>query len=133
MGKANRSIEDSFGYVEMSGRTTDKAFKTAAKAIQEILAEGQVSKEVARLTKNLGRKVGGDRGAVCLDLLTSVAVLNFKSKAVKAQFEIFMLATVNLCEKEATMARKAGSWGWNNGVKLTASKSSVYRPAHSES
>lgn len=135
MEKANRPIEDSFGYVEMPGRTTNKAFKTAAKAIREILAEGQVSKEVARLTRNLGRggKSGGDRGAVCLDLLTSVAVLNFKSKAVKAQFEIFMLATANLCEKEATMARKGGSWGWNNGVKLAGSKSSVYCPAHSES
>lgn len=135
MEKANRRIEDSFGYVEMSGRATDKAFKTAAKAIREILAEGQVSKEVARLIRNLGRggKSGAGREAVCLDFLTSVAVLNFKSKAVKAQFEFFMLATANLCEKEATMARKEGSWGWNNGVKLTGLKSSVYCPAHSES
>ncbi|MEG3842973.1 hypothetical protein [Microcoleus sp. herbarium14] len=135
MENANRPIEKSFGYVEMSGRATDKAFKTAAKAIREVLAGGQVSKEVARFTKKQGRgeKSGADRGAVCLNFLTSVAFLNFKSKAVKAQFEIFMLATANLCEKEATMARKGGSYGWNNGVKLTGSKSSVYCPAHSES
>lgn len=121
--KANGEIEASFGYVQVSGRKADTALKLVAKAIRE----GLTPKELTRL-QNLGR---GGRESNSLGLLIVSAYQNFKSKAVKAQFELFLLATANLCEKEATMARKRGSWGWNNGVKLTGSKSSVYHPVHS--
>jgi hypothetical protein len=127
MERANWSIELSFGYVEISGRNVDKALKLKAKSIRE----GLTQRESARLHKL--SKGDGYHRSCSASLLALAVAQNFKNKAVMAQFELFMSATANLCEKEATMARKNGCWGWNNGVKLTGSKSSGYCPAHSES
>jgi hypothetical protein len=122
MENANWQVELSCDYVEVSGRNVDTALKLRAKAIKE----GLTQKEVLRLQ----RVTQNSPSSNCLSLLVLTAQ-KINNKAITAQFEIFMLAMANLCEKEATMARKEGSWGWNNGVKLTGSKSSVYCPVHS--
>ena len=127
MEQGNRPIQLSFDYVEISGRDVDAALKLKSKLIKS----GLTKKESIRL-ENLTKK-NSCHNIMSLELLTYALAQNFGDKAINAQFQIFRLATANLCEKEATMARKGGSWGWNNGVKLAGSKSSGYCPAHSES
>jgi hypothetical protein len=121
----NWSIELSCGYVRIPGRKIDTALKLQAKSIKK----GLTKKEALRLQRLLtehGHK------AVSLELLILMMARYCDSKAVTAQFGHFMLATANLYEKEATMARKSGSWGWDNGVKLTGTKDGVYVPVISE-
>lgn len=125
--KENGSIELSFGYVEISGRKVDEALKLKAKSIKE----GLTQKELRRL-RNLA-KGNGYRDSHFMNLLSFMVLKNLKSRAVVAQFELFSLASANLWEKEATMARKNGCWGWNNGVKIAGSQTSVYTPVLSES
>jgi hypothetical protein len=125
--KENGNVELSFGYVEISGRKVDEALKLKAKSIKE----GLTQKELKRL-RNLA-KGNGYRDSHFMSLLLLTVAKNFNSKAVIAQFELFNLASAHLWEKEATMARKNGCWGWNNGVKITGSQTSVYTPVSSES
>ena len=127
MEKENGNIELSFGYVEISGRKVDQALKLKAKSIKE----GLTQKELKRL-HNLA-KGNGYYESHSMSLLLFMASKNLKSRAVMAQFELFSLALANLWEKEATMARKNGGWGWNHGVKITGSQTSIYTPASSES
>jgi len=123
--RANWSIELSCGYVQIPGRKIDTALKLQAKSIKKGLTQKEALR-LQRLSTEHGRK------AVSLELLTLMMVRYCDSKAVMAQFEHFMLATANLYEKEATMARKSGSWGWDNGVKLTGTEDGVYIPVISE-
>jgi hypothetical protein len=127
MEKENGNIELSFGYVEISGRKVDEALKLKAKSVKQGLSQ----KELRRLC-NLA-KGNGYRNSHFMSLLSFMVFKNLKSRAVMAQFELFNLAAANLWEKEATMARKNGCWGWNNGVKITGSQTSVYAPIFSES
>lgn len=118
-------IELSCGYVRIPGRKIDTALKLQAKSIKK----GLTKKEALRLQRLLtehGHKT------VSLELLILMMARYCDSKVVTAQFGHFMLATANLYEKEATMARKSGSWGWDNGVKLTGTKDGVYVPVISE-
>jgi hypothetical protein len=124
MEKANWQIEISCDYVEVSGRNVDTALKLQAKAIKKGLTQKEALR-LQRLTLNSSKSKFSS-------LLRIMMALNFNNKAVKGQFELFMLATANLCEKEATMARKGGSYGWDNGVKLTGTGSGVYVPIVSE-
>ena len=126
MEEANGKIELSFGYVEIPGRKVDEALKLKAKSIKE----GLTKKEHTRL-RNLA-KGNGYRESHFMSLLLFMVAKNLKSKAVIAQFEHFNLAIANLCQKEATIARKNGGWGWNNGVKITGTKNNVYAPSLSE-
>jgi hypothetical protein len=123
----NGKLELSFGYVEISGRKIDKALKLKAKSIKEGFL---TQKEVKRL-RNLA-KGNGYRDSRSMTLLYFMVARNLRNRAVTAQFELFTLAAANLWEKEATMARKNGCWGWNNGVKITGSQTSVYTPVSSE-
>ena len=121
----NWSIELSCGYVQIPGRKIDTALKLQAKSIKK----GLTKKEALRLQRLLtehGHKT------VSLELLILMMARYCDSKVVTAQFGHFMLATANLYEKEATMARKSGSWGWDNGVKLTGTENGVYVPVPSE-
>jgi hypothetical protein len=127
MEKENGNIELSFGYVEISGRKVDEALKLKAKSVKQGLSQ----KELRRLC-NLA-KGNGYRNSHFMSLLSFMVFKNLKSRAVMAQFELFNLAAANLWEKEATMARKNGCWGWNNGVKIAGSQTSVYTPVFSES
>ena len=127
MEKENGSIELSFGYVEISGRKVDEALKLKAKSIKE----GLTQKELRRLG-NLA-KGNGYRNSHFMSLLSFMVLKNLKNRVVMAQFKLFSLASANLWEKEATMARKNGCWGWNNGVKIAGSQTSVYTPISSES
>jgi hypothetical protein len=121
----NWSIELSCSYVQIPGRKIDSALKLQAKSIKKGLTQKEALR-LQRLLTEYGRK------AVSLELLVLMMARYCDSKAVMAQFEHFMLATANLYEKEATMARKSGSWGWDNGVKLTGTEDGVYIPVISE-
>ena len=121
----NWPIELSCGYVQIPGRKIDMALKLQAKSIKK----GLTQKEALRLQRLLtehGRKT------VSLELLMAMMARYCDSKAIMAQFEHFMLAMANLYEKEATMARKSGGWGWDNGVKLVATENGIYVPVTSE-
>jgi hypothetical protein len=122
---ANWQIELSCGYVRIPGRKIDTALKLQAKSIKKGLTQKEVLR-LQRLSIEHGHK------DVSLELLILMMARYCDSKVVTAQFGHFMLATANLYEKEATMARKSGSWGWDNGVKLTGTKDGVYVPAISE-
>lgn len=126
MEEANGNIELSFSYVEIPGRKVDEALKLKAKSIKE----GLTKRELTRL-RNLA-KGNGYRHSHFMSLLFFMVAGNLKSRAVMAQFELFSLASANLWEKEATIARKNGGWGWNNGVKITGTKNNVYAPSLSE-
>lgn len=126
MEEANDDVELSCEYVEMPGRKIDAALKLKAKAIKKGLERPE-----ARRLKGLSQQYG--RETISLSLLKAMAARNFNDKAVKAQFDLFMLAAANLWEKEATIARKGGTWGWNNGVPLTGTKNNVYAPLPSNS
>jgi hypothetical protein len=122
---ANWPIELSCGYTRIPGRKIDTALKLQAKNIKKGLTHKEALR-LQRLSTEYGRK------AVSLELLILMMARYCDSKAVTAQFEHFMLATANLYEKEATMSRKSGSWGWDNGVKLTGTKDGIYVPVISE-
>lgn len=126
MEEANEQVEISCEYIELPGRKIDTALKLKAKATQKALTQ----KEALRLQK-LSQQYG--RENISLSLLREIATRNNRTKAMRTQFELFMLAAANLWEKEATIARKGGTWGWNNGVKLTGSGDGVYIPLPSES
>jgi hypothetical protein len=122
---ANWPIELSCGYTRIPGRKIDTALKLQAKNIKKGLTHKEALR-LQRLSTEYGRKT------VSLELLILMMARYCNSKAVTAQFEHFMLAMANLYEKEATMSRKSGSWGWDNGVKLTGTKDGVYVPVISE-
>jgi hypothetical protein len=127
MEQGNHPIQLSFGYAEISGRDVDAALKLKSKLIRS----GLTKKESIRF-KNLTKK-NNCHHILSLELLTQVFARNFYDKAISAQFQIFCLAMANLCDKEATISRKGGSWGWNQGVKLKGSSDSTYSPKASDS
>ena len=118
---ANWQIELSCGYVQIPGRKIDTALKLQAKGIKK----GLTRKETLRLQRLLAEY---GHKTISLELLIAMIVRYCDSKAISAQFELFMLAMANLYEKEGTMARKNGGWGWDNGVKLTGTENGVYVP-----
>lgn len=120
MEEANWQIESSCNYVVVAARKADTALKLKAKAIKKGLTQKEELR-LQRLTQN-------SRKSNSLSLLMIGMAQNSDSKAITAQFKHFMLATANLYEKDATMARKSGSWGWDNGVKLTGTGDGVYVP-----
>lgn len=126
MESANWQIELSCSHVEVPGRKIGAALKLQAKSIKKGLTQKETLR-LQRLSAQHGHK------SLSFSLLITMMARDCHSKAVTAQFELFMLATANLYEKEATMARKNEGWGWNNGVKLMGTKSGVYVPVLSES
>jgi hypothetical protein len=125
MESTNWQIELSCGYVQIPGRKIDTALKLQAKSIKKGLTKKEALR-LQRLSTEHGRKT------ISIKLLIAMMARYCGSKAVTAQFEHFMLATANLYEKEATMVRKSGSWGWDNGVKLTGTEDGVYIPVISK-
>jgi hypothetical protein len=121
MEEANGEVEISCDYIELPGRKIDTALKLKAKAVKEGLNERE-ARRLQKLSQQYGRK------NISESLLREIATRNNRSKAIKSQFDLFMLAAANLWEKEATIARKGGTWGWNNGVPLTGTKNNVYAP-----
>lgn len=121
----NWPIELSRGYIQIPGRKIDTGLKLQAKSLKK----GLTQKETLRLQRLLtehGQKF------VSLEVLMAMVARYCDSKVVRVQFEHFALAMANLFEKEATMARKSGGWGWDNGVKLRATEDGVYVPDTSE-
>jgi hypothetical protein len=121
MEKMNWHIEASFGYTTGGGRAADAALKLKAKRLR---GASLTQEETKRLAK-LGR--GGHESKVLGSLVRATA-LDSKNKNVAIQFRNFKLATADLFEKEAKMARKGGGWGWDRGIKLKATKASTYVP-----
>lgn len=127
MESANQQIELSFGYVEVSSRAVDTAFKLKAKGLRDGLTPRE-AKRLRDLTIRLPLI-----NSEALNLIIAMVATSFRNKAVRGQFEMLVTATANLWEKKATVARKQGSWGWNHGVKLKGSSNSTYSPVHSDS
>ena len=121
MEKINWHIEATFGYITGGGRAADTALKLKVKGLR---GEIQTQEETQRLEKFTR---GGCKSKV-LNSLATVAVLASKNKNVAIQFRNFKIATADLFEREATMARKGGGWGWDRGIKLKATKNSTYIP-----
>ena len=120
MEKINWHIEATFGYITGGGRAADTALKLKVKGLREARTEEE-TKRLAKLTR-------GGHKFQALNLLVMMAVLASKNKNMAIQFRNFNLATADLFEREATMARKGGGWAWDRGIKLKATKNSTYVP-----
>jgi len=121
MEKINWHIEATFGYITGGGRPADIALKLKVKGLRGGIRTEEETKRLEKLTR-------GGREFKALKLLAMTAVLASKNKNVAIQFRNFNLATADLFEREATMARKGGGWGWDRGIKLKATKNSTYIP-----
>jgi hypothetical protein len=121
MEKINWHIEATFGYITGGGRSADEALKLKVKGLRGKIRTQEETKRLAKLTK-------GGRKSKALNLLVVATALDSKNKNVAIQFRNFKIATADLFEKEATMARKGGGWAWDRGIKLKATKASTYVP-----
>lgn len=121
MEKINWHIESTFGYITGGSRPADIALKLKVKGLRGEIRTQEETKRLAKLTR-------GGREFKALKLLAMSAVLASKNKNVAIQFRNFNLATADLFEREATMARKGGGWAWDRGIKLKATKNSTYIP-----
>lgn len=103
-------------YHEESSRKHEKICRLGAKKHDKGLAP----EEEAKLSKLLKQS----QPNFLLSLVLGVAHQKATKRrpALRSQLRIFNLTVEELCKKEATISRKAGSYAWKDGRKIKASR-----------
>lgn len=108
-------------YHEISADKYEKAYRLTAKSCREGLNLIEYQRQQGLLNQHQQNKWMRIVIAICHQKATK------RKRALKSKLEIFYLALANLCDKEATVRRKAGSYAWQNGEILTGSRDSTYK------
>lgn len=108
-------------YHEVSASKYEKAYRLTAKGCREGLNRLEHTRQQACLNQHQPNEWMRIVLAICHQKATK------RRRALKSKLETFNLALANLCDKEATVRRKAGSYAWQNGEILTGSRDSTYK------
>lgn len=103
-------------YHEVSSRKYERAYRLAVKGCQEGLK--------SREERILHRILNQHQPNVLLSFVLAVCHLKATRTrpALKSKLEMFYIALGKLCEKEAAISRKAGSFAWKKGRIVEGSR-----------
>ncbi len=108
-------------YHEVSASKYGKAYRLTAKGCREGLNPIEYQRQQALLNQHQPSEWLRIVIAICHQKATK------RKRTLKSKLEIFYLALANLCDKEANVRRKTGSFAWKNGEIVTGARDSTYK------
>lgn len=118
-------VDDSFSiclkpYCEVSGSKREKAYRLTAEGCKK----GGLNFIQEKLRQSL---LNQHSRVVWLELVLLVCEYkSSKDSAIRGKLRLFNVALANLCDKEATISRKAGSFVWKKGEKFRGKRQENY-------
>lgn len=108
-------------YHEVSRRKYEKAYRLAAKGCTELLNPIEESNLHGLLNQHQPCLL------MSLVLLVSQQKATRRRRALSSKLSMFYLALGKLCDKEASVRKKAGSFAWKNGEILKGTQNGTYK------